>query len=233
MFPVSWGMGKMTRGEFITRLEELNPDVDYKKVLKFFERQTSKRPETNKEVLRNSWVFDVCFHVYHGAGTTKETKIKSKIIRNYVTTQHYKDNYKLFQGRDWLSLKAIQDYKKEVEERQDKRRAKIFVESFAVKQHVKNCNALLISPLGKHLTERLNLMGGFFHAKGNGPSYLRELKKKHKTHKGKLPIELEDYGRPGAWTKEDDQEYPWELVVVKKKPKLKNVLTGEVKDIPK
>ena len=104
MFHVSWDMGKMTRGEFITRLEKLNSDVDYKKVLKFFERQTSKRTETNKEILRYSWVFDVCFHVYHGVGTTIKTKVKTKLIRNYVITQHYKDIYKLFQGRDWLSL---------------------------------------------------------------------------------------------------------------------------------
>ena len=180
MFHVSWDMGKMTRGEFITRLEKLNSDVDYKKVLKFFERQSSKRTETNKEILRNSWVFDVCFHVYHGVGTTIKTKVKTKLIRNYVITQHYKDNYKLFQGRDWLSLKAIQDYKKEVEERQDKRRVKIFVESFAVKQHVKNCNALLISPMGKYLMKTLEDMGGFYHVEGTGPEYLKKLKSTHK-----------------------------------------------------
>ena len=180
MFHVSWGMGKMTRDEFITRLEKLNPDANYEKVLKFFERQTSKRPETNKEVLRNSWVFDVCFHIYHRVGTTNETKVKTKIIRNYVQTQHYKDNYKLFQGRDWLNLKAIQDYKKVSEKDQDKRRSKIFAERFAVRQHVKNCTALLISPMGKYLMKTLVDTGGFYHVVGTGPEYLKKLKSVHK-----------------------------------------------------
>ena len=53
----------MTRDEFISRLEKLNKDTDWDKVYKFFERQTGKRTETSKEVLRNSWVFDVAFHM--------------------------------------------------------------------------------------------------------------------------------------------------------------------------
>ena len=52
-------MGKMTRDEFIKSLEKLNPDVNYENVLKFVQRQTKHRTETNKEVLRASWVFDV------------------------------------------------------------------------------------------------------------------------------------------------------------------------------
>ena len=77
-------MGKMTRGEFISRLEKLNKDTDWDKAYKFFERQSGTRVETNKEVLRNSWVFDVAWHVYHGVGTTKEIKSTTQKIRNYV-----------------------------------------------------------------------------------------------------------------------------------------------------
>jgi hypothetical protein len=180
VFPVSWGMGKMTRGEFITRLEELNPDVDYKKVLKFFERQTSKRPETNKEVLRNSWVFDVAWHIYHGHGTTGLTKSVTQRIKNYVADQHYKDNYKVFHGHDWLSLRAIQNAKKIIEERGEKRTAKLFLERFATKQHVKNCNAILQSKLGKRLMKDLIDNGGyFFEVDGQGPEYLRNLKEEY------------------------------------------------------
>ena len=67
-------MGKMTRDEFVSRLEKLDKDIDWDKAYKFFERQTGKRTETSKEVLRNSWVFDVVFHIYHGVGTSKITK---------------------------------------------------------------------------------------------------------------------------------------------------------------
>ena len=64
----------MTRGEFVSRLEKLNKDTDWDKAYKFFERQSGQRTETSKEVLRNSWVFDVVFHIYHGVGTSKITK---------------------------------------------------------------------------------------------------------------------------------------------------------------
>ena len=152
----------MTRGEFISRLEKLNKDTDWDKAYKFFERQSGTRTETNKEVLRNSWVFDVAFHVYHGHGTTELTKSVTQRIRNYVKDQHYKDNYKLFHGHDWLSLKAIQNAKKIIEERGEKRTAKLFLERTAVKQHVKNCNAILQSKLGKKLMKDLIDNGGSF-----------------------------------------------------------------------
>ena len=74
----------MTRGEFISRLEKLNKDTDWDKAYKFFERQSGTRVETNKEVLRNSWVFDVAWHVFHGDVTTKEIKSTTQKIRNYV-----------------------------------------------------------------------------------------------------------------------------------------------------
>ena len=41
-------MGKMTRDEFVSRLEKLDKDIDWDKAYKFFERQTGKRTETSK-----------------------------------------------------------------------------------------------------------------------------------------------------------------------------------------
>ena len=165
-------MGKMTRDEFIKSLEKLNPDVNYENVLKFVQRQTKHRTETNKEVLRASWVFDVVFHIYHGVGTKKPTKNLSQIIRNYVNTKHYKDNYKLFLGRDWTDLKAIKDGKDPVH------------------VHVKNCNDLLNSKMGKYLRKTIEENGGFFHVEGTGPAYLRKLKTKHKLLKDKKVEDL-------------------------------------------
>ena len=167
-------MGKMTRDEFIKSLEKLNPDVNYENVLKFVQRQTKHRTETNKEVLRASWVFDVVWHVYHGVGTERPTKVFSQIIRNYVKTKHYQDNYKLFLGRDWKDLKAIQDGKDPVQ------------------VHVKNCNDLLNSKMGKYLRKQIDLNGGYFHVEGTGPEYLRKLKTKHKLLKDKKVEDLSD-----------------------------------------
>ncbi len=197
-------MGKMTRGEFISRLEKLNKDTDWDKAYKFFERQSGTRTETNKEVLRNSWVFDVAFHVYHGVGTTKEIKSTTQKIRNYVKNQHYKDNYKLFMGHDWLSLKAIQNAKKIIEERGEKRTAKLFLERTAVKQHVKNCNAILQSKLGKKLMKDLIDNGGsFIEVDGQGPMYLRKLKQEYKKD---IPgLKLEDWGDTKDFS--NDPEY--------------------------
>ena len=165
-------MGKMTRDEFIKQLEKYNPDVNYENVLKFVQRQTKHRTETNKEVLRASWVFDVVWHVYHGVGTERPTKVFSQIIRNYVKTKHYQDNYKLFLGRDWKDLKAIQDGKDPVQ------------------VHVKNCNDLLNSKMGKYLRKQIDLNGGYFHVEGTGPEYLRKLKTKHKLLKDKKVEDL-------------------------------------------
>ena len=194
----------MTRGEFISRLEKLNKDTDWDKAYKFFERQSGTRTETNKEVLRNSWVFDVAFHVYHGHGTTELTKSVTQRIRNYVKDQHYKDNYKLFHGHDWLSLKAIQNAKKIIEERGEKRTAKLFLERTAVKQHVKNCNAILQSKLGKKLMKDLIDNGGsFIEVDGQGPMYLRKLKEEYKRP---IPgLKLEDWGDTKDFS--NDPEY--------------------------
>ena len=167
-------MGKMTRDEFVSRLEKLDKDIDWDKAYKFFERQTGKRTETSKEVLRNSWVFDVVFHIYHGVGTSKITKSFRLRIINYVKTQHYKDNYKLFMGRDWMDLPAIKNGADPVD------------------QHTKNCNALLISPMGKHLMKTLVESGGFYHVEGTGPEYLRKLKTKHKILKDKNVEDLSE-----------------------------------------
>ena len=171
-------MGKMTRDEFIKSLEKLNPDVNYENVLKFVQRQTKHRTETNKEVLRASWVFDVVWHVYHGVGTERPTKVFSQIIRNYVKTKHYQDNYKLFLGRDWKDLKAIQDGKDPVQ------------------VHVKNCNDLLNSKMGKYLRKQIGLNGGYFHVEGSGPEYLRKLKDATKKDlDNPMPgFNLEDWG---------------------------------------
>jgi|TARA_Y100001951_G_scaffold46354_1_gene36597 hypothetical protein len=179
-------MGKMTRGEFISRLEKLNKDTDWDKAYKFFERQSGTRVETNKEVLRNSWVFDVAWHVYHGVGTTKEIKSTTQKIRNYVKNQHYKDNYKLFMGHDWKDLTAIKKGKDPVE------------------QHVKNCNAILQSALGKKLMKDLIDNGGsFIEVDGQGPMYLRKLKEEYKRP---IPgLKLEDWGDTKDFS--NDPEY--------------------------
>jgi len=176
----------MTRGEFISRLEKLNKDTDWDKAYKFFERQSGTRVETNKEVLRNSWVFDVAWHVYHGVGTTKEIKSTTQKIRNYVKNQHYKDNYKLFMGHDWKDLTAIKKGKDSVE------------------QHVKNCNAILQSKLGKKLMKDLIDNGGsFIEVDGQGPMYLRKLKEEYKRP---IPgLKLEDWGDTKDFS--NDPEY--------------------------
>ena len=75
-------MGKMTRDEFIKSLVKLYPDVNYENVLKFVQRQTKHRTETDKEVITASRGFDVVWHVYHGVGTERPTKVFSQIIRN-------------------------------------------------------------------------------------------------------------------------------------------------------
>ena len=179
-------MGKMTRGEFISRLEKLNKDTDWDKAYKFFERQSGTRVETNKEVLRNSWVFDVAWHVYHGVGTTNEINSTTQKIRNYVKNQHYKDNYKLFMGHDWKDLTAIKKGKDPVE------------------QHVKNCNAILQSALGKKLMKDLIDNGGsFIEVDGQGPMYLRKLKEEYKRP---IPgLKLEDWGDTKDFS--NDPEY--------------------------
>ena len=127
----------MDLDDFIKELKTKYPNANYESILKMVGTIYGKQ-ETSKQILRASWVFDVCWHVHNKIGTmfkyAKEAKIPmTQTIRNYVKTKHYKENYKLFLGRDWLDLKAIKDGKNSVD------------------QHVKNCNAIIISDLGKKL----------------------------------------------------------------------------------
>jgi len=179
--------------DFIKELKTKYPNANYESILKMVGTIYGKQ-ETSQQILRASWVFDVCWHVHNRIGTTfkyaKEAKIPTtQIITNYVNTKHYKENYKLFLGRDWLDLKAIKDGKD------------------AVAQHVKNCNAILISELGKRLTATLIVNGGQYpliDPKKKDEDYLKELKKVM-TEPGHEPGPLDDWGSFENFT--NDPEY--------------------------
>jgi len=138
--------------EFIKELKTKYPNANYESILKMVSTIYGKK-ETSKQILRASWVFDVCWHVHNKIGTmfkyAKEAKIPmTHTIRNYVKTKHYKDNYKLFMGRDWQDLPSI--------------KKKLFTHQSEdpVDRHVKNCNAIIISDLGKKLMNVLIVNGG-------------------------------------------------------------------------
>ena len=172
----------MDLDDFIKELKTKYPNANYESILKMVGAIYGKQ-ETSKQVLRASWVFDVCWHVHNRIGTTfkyaKEAKIPTtQIITNYVNTKHYKENYKLFLGRNWLDLKTIKDGKD------------------PVAQHVKNCNAIIISELGKRLTATLMLNDGQYpliNPKKKDEEYLKELKKVM-TDPGHEPGPLDDWG---------------------------------------
>jgi len=168
--------------EFIKELKTKYPNANYESILKMVGTIYGKQ-ENSKQILRASWVFDVCWHVHNKSGTmfkyAKEAKIPTtQTIKNYVKTKHYKENYKLFMGRDWLDLKAIKDGKDPVD------------------QHVKNCNAIIISDLGKKLMNVLIVNGGQYpliDPKHKEEDYLKELKKVM-TEPGHDPGPLDDWG---------------------------------------
>jgi len=191
--------------DFIKELKTKYPNANYESILKMVGTIYGKQ-ETSKQVLRASWVFDVCWHVHNRIGTTLEAKIPTThTIRNYVKTKHYKENYKLFMGRDWMDLKAIKDGKDPVD------------------QHVKNCNAILISELGKRLTATLIVNGGQYpliDPKKKEEEYLKELKKVM-TEPGHDPGPLDDWGSFEDFT--DDPEY------LKDKKDMENYFKGKPK----
>ena len=198
----------MDLDDFIKELKTKYPHANYESILKMVGTIYGKQ-ETSKQVLRASWVFDVCWHVHNRIGTTfkyaKEAKIPTtQIIRNYVRTEHYKVNYKLFLGRDWLDLSAIKDGKKDPED-----------------QHVKNCNAIIISELGKRLMATLIVNGGQYpliDPKKKDTDFLKKLKKVM-TEPGHDPGPLDDWGSFEDFR--DDPEY------LKDKKDMENYFKGK------
>ena len=178
----------MDLDEFIKELKTKYPNANYESILKMVSTIYGKK-ETSKQILRASWVFDVCWHVYNKIGTmfkyAKEAKIPmTHTIRNYVKTKHYKENYKLFIGRDWQDLPSI--------------KKKLFTHQSEdpVDRHVKNCNAIIISDLGKKLMNVLIVNGGQYpliDPKHKEEDYLKELKKVM-TEPGHDPGPLDDWG---------------------------------------
>ena len=169
----------MDLDEFIKELKTKYPDAPYESILKMVGIIYGKQ-ESSKQILRASWVFVVCFHVYNKLGTTnKEAEISmTQTIMNYVKTQHYKDNYKLFLGLDWLSLKSVKDGKD------------------AVEQHIKNCHVIINSELGKRLMVTLSLHDGQYpliDPKQKEENYLKGLRKVM-TDPGRDPGPLDDWG---------------------------------------
>ena len=199
----------MDLDDFIKELKTKYPNAPYERILNMVGTIYGKQ-ESSKKILRASWVFDVCWRVHNRIGTTfkyaKEAKIPTtQIIRNYVRTEHYRKNYKLFLGRDWLDLKAIKDGKDPVD------------------QHVKNCNAIIISELGKRLAATLIVNGGQYPLIGpkkKEEDYLKELKKVM-TAPGHDPGPLDDWGSFENFT--DDPEY------LKDKKDMENYFKGKPK----
>jgi len=196
----------MDLDQFIKELKTKYPDAPYESILNMVGAIYGKQ-ESSKKILRASWVFDVCWHVHNKVGTTnKEAKIPTtQIITNYVSTKHYKENYKIFLGRDWLDLKAIKDGKD------------------PVAQHVKNCNAIIISDIGKKLMNVLIVNGGQYPVidpKHKEEDYLKELKKVM-TEPGHDPGPLDDWGSFEDFR--DDPEY------LKDKKDMENYFKGKPK----
>ena len=189
----------MDLDEFIKELKTKYPNANYESILKMVSTIYGKK-ETSKQILRASWVFDVCWHVHNKIGTmfkyAKEAKIPmTHTIRNYVKTKHYKDNYKLFMGRDWQDLSSI---KKKLFTHQSKD---------PVDRHVKNCNAIIISDLGKKLMAELTKNDGQYpiiDPKHQDTNFLKELKKVM-TDPGRDPGPLDDWGEFENFS--DDPEY--------------------------
>ena len=139
-------------------------------VLRIIQRMSGKeRKETSKEVLRASWVNDVAYHVYHRVGTDHDRKVPNKtIIRNYVSTEHYRLCYKTFHLKEWDELPTIK--KSKFSKPIEKVRA-------LVERHTSNCEKLLLSPTGKQTLAFLILSGGnMLEVPGTKEQYLKNLK---------------------------------------------------------
>ena len=68
--------------EFIKELKTKYPNANYESILKMVGTIYGKQ-ETSKQILRASWVFDVCWHVHNKSGTmfkyAKENLVASKL----------------------------------------------------------------------------------------------------------------------------------------------------------
>ena len=67
-------MGKVSWDAAVKQLKEW--EIEPESLLKLGSRiaKKGKRPETSKEVLRSSWIYDCAWHVYHRVGTKDQKK---------------------------------------------------------------------------------------------------------------------------------------------------------------
>jgi hypothetical protein len=204
-------MSKVSWEAVLEKLKEL--ELKPESFLKMAERMAKKgkRAETSKEVLRSSWIYDCAWHVYHRVGTKdQKNKItKTKVIRNYVESQQYQDNYKTFFLKGWDELPSIK--KSKFSGPQSKKRA-------LVETHTSNIVKLLLKPEGKDLMAWLVISGGsFIEAPGSKIDYLKNLKKAMSNPKKRWDELSNIYGSEFGPMNDDElekfkKEYPYEWV---------------------
>ena len=198
-------MGKDSWETVLAKCKEL--DLKPESVLKIAQRMSGKnRTETPKEVLRASWVYDVAWHVYHRTGTTDQKKkiTQTKLVRNYVETQHYQDNYKVFFQKEWDQLPSIL-------KSNFHNLGPVAQKRMLVQTHTSNCVKLLLSEQGKENLSWLIISGGsYIEVPGTKTEYLKNLKKA-------MSDPMKQFGKNfGPMTDEEveefKKEYPWEYV---------------------
>ena len=165
-------MGKMTWATFLKRVQKEFPKAEPDKVFNMIKTMFSKHKESYKEVLRNSWVFEVIWNVFNETATPDDGKKRTtkQIIRNWVKTRDYKEAWCMFMGEDsWFNLKSLKKIRSSIPEVRKQK---------AHEQHVKNVNDLWVGKNGKHLRKILEENNGLYPIKNPENSLFKTMKYK-------------------------------------------------------
>ena len=126
------------------------------KVLNMLKTIYSKRtgPESDYEVVRNSWVYIVVGSVANKFGTPKDNKKRTtkNIIRNWIKTKQYESDWCLFHLKK--GKKKINELPWEQSSHED------FIK-IPTEKHVKQLNDIWVSKRGKAIRETLTPSGKF------------------------------------------------------------------------
>ena len=110
-----------------------------------YKNRKLKKKESYKEVLKNSWFLTAIWHIFNGTNTNSiKTTNRRQIMRNWIKTQDYKDDWCMFMSKSsWKDLKSIDANKIEPEI-----------------AHLKNLNDIWISKNGKNARKILEKNNG-------------------------------------------------------------------------
>ena len=136
------------------------PKATPEKVLNMLKTIYAKKsgPESDYEMVRNSWAWIVVGSLAKKFGTPKDNKKRGtrNIIRNWVKTKQFKDDWCLFHSKK-VKNKKLNKIEWNASSEED-------FKKISTERHIKQINDIWVSKIGKNIRSHLTPSGNFPHS---------------------------------------------------------------------